>query len=73
VIFNELFAVPMLVGKYKPKPVWQKKKCFKNAVFNLGVDAAAVISDNTLIEILETKLAATPAHSPRLRNSATGP
>ncbi len=56
VIFNELFAVPMRVGKYKPEAGQPEKDALKKAVFNLGVDAAAVISDNTLIEILETKL-----------------
>lgn len=56
VIFNELFAVPMRVGKYKPEAGQADKDALKQAVFNLGVDAAAVISDNTLIEILETKL-----------------
>lgn len=55
VIFNELFAVPMRVGKYKPEAGNPEKEALKNAVFNLGVDAAAVIADNTLIEILETK------------------
>ncbi|MRR15690.1 MAG: DUF935 family protein [Deltaproteobacteria bacterium] len=56
VIFNELFAVPMRVGKYKPEAGTSEKEALKRAVFNLGVDAAAVIADNTLIEILETKL-----------------
>lgn len=56
VIFNELFAVPMRVGKYKPEAGVSEQEALKRAVFNLGVDAAAVISDNTLIEILETKL-----------------
>ena len=55
VIFNELFSVPMRVGKYKPEAGAPEKDALKKAVFNLGVDAAAVISDNTLIELLESK------------------
>ena len=55
VIFNELFSVPMRVGKYKPEAGTTEKDALKKAVFNLGVDAAAVISDNTLIELLESK------------------
>lgn len=54
-IFNELFSVPMRVGKYKPGAGDQEKEALKRAVFNLGVDAAAVISDNTIIEILESE------------------
>jgi phage gp29-like protein len=54
-IFNELFSVPMRVGKYKPGAGQEEKDALKKAVFNLGVDAAAVISDNMIIEILEAK------------------
>lgn len=56
VVFNELFSVPMRVGKYKPGAGAEEKEDLKRAVFNLGVDAAAVISDNTIIELLESKL-----------------
>ena len=55
-VFNELFSVPMRVGKYKPGSSEEEKNALKKAVFNLGVDAAAVISDNMIIEILESKL-----------------
>jgi len=53
-IFNEIFSVPMRVGKYKPGAGQEEKDALKRAVFNLGVDAAAVISDDTIIEILES-------------------
>jgi phage gp29-like protein len=59
-IFNELFSVPMRVGKYKPGAGPEEKEALKRAVFNLGVDAAAVISDDTIIEILESKLRGNP-------------
>lgn len=55
VIFNELFSVPMRIGRYKAGAGDKDKVALKKAVFNLGVDAAAVISDNTIIELLESK------------------
>lgn len=55
-IFNELFAVPMRVGKYKPGTQPDEIAKLKQAVFNLGVDAAAVVSDTTMIELVESKL-----------------
>lgn len=55
-IFNELFSVPMRIGKYKPGATTAEIDALKNAVFNLGVDAAAVISESTMIEFLESKV-----------------
>jgi phage gp29-like protein len=51
--FNDLFSVPMRVGKYKSGANDKDIEALKQAVFNLGVDAAAVISDSTIIELLE--------------------
>lgn len=45
----------MRVGKYKPGATPPEIDALKQAVFNLGTDAAAVVSDSTLIELLETK------------------
>jgi len=53
-IFNELFSVPMRVGKYRAGATKDEIEKLKQAVFNLGVDAAAVISDSTIIELLES-------------------
>ncbi|MBP7530011.1 MAG: DUF935 domain-containing protein [Syntrophorhabdaceae bacterium] len=58
-IFNELFSVPMRIGKYKPGATPNDIEALKRAVFNLGVDAAAVISESTVIEILESKVTGT--------------
>ncbi len=58
-IFNELFSVPMRIGKYKPGASTNDIEALKRAVFNLGVDAAAVISESTMIEILESKVTGT--------------
>jgi len=52
-VFNDLFSVPMRVGKYKAGASPADIDALKQAVFNLGVDAAAVISDSTVIELLE--------------------
>ena len=53
-IFNELFSVPMRVGKYKPGASPKEIQALKNAVFNMAVDAAAVVSDNSVIELVES-------------------
>jgi phage gp29-like protein len=53
VIFNERFAMPMRVGKFSASTSEADRKVLRNAVFNLGSDAAAVISDSTVIELLE--------------------
>ncbi len=60
-IFNELFSVPMRIGKYKTGASAKEIETLKQAVFNLAVDAAAVISDSTIIELLEAKSTATNA------------
>ena len=55
-VFNDLFAVPMRVGKYQAGATKTEKDVLQDAVFNLGVDAAAIISDSTAIELLESSL-----------------
>ena len=53
-VYNELFSVPMRVGKYKPGTPPNEIEVLKRAVFNLGVDAAAVVSETTMIELVES-------------------
>jgi phage gp29-like protein len=55
-VFNELYSVPMRVGKYAPGASASEIETLKQAVFNMATDAAAVISDSTLIEIIESKV-----------------
>jgi len=55
VIFNDLYSVPMRVGKYKSGATPDDIAKLKQAVSNLGTDAAAVLSDSTMVELLETK------------------
>ncbi|MBF0556719.1 MAG: DUF935 family protein [Nitrospirae bacterium] len=59
-IFNELFSTPMRMGKYQPGASKDEIAVLKQAVFNMGIDAAAVISSSTTIELLESKLRADP-------------
>jgi phage gp29-like protein len=54
VVFNERYAMPMRVGKFQSGASEAERRVLRNAVFNLGVDAAAVISDSTVIELLES-------------------
>jgi len=54
VIFAERYAMPMRVGKFGPGASEADRRVLRDAVFNLGADAAAVISDSTVIELLES-------------------
>ena len=55
VIFSERYAMPMRVGKFMPGAGEDDINTLKQAVLQLGSDGAAVISDNTLIELIESK------------------
>ncbi len=55
IVFNELFSVPARIGKYHAGATEHEIEVLKKAVFNLGSDAAAVISDSTLIEFVEAR------------------
>ncbi len=55
-VFNELFSVPMRMGKYQAGTTSTEKEVLRQAVFNMGVDAAAIIPDTTTIELIESKL-----------------
>jgi len=54
--FMDLYGVPMRLGKFKPSADEQSRITLKNAVQNLGSDAAAVISEDTTIEFIESNL-----------------
>ncbi len=55
VIFLEKFGQPMRVGKFEPGASADDIKVLKEAIQNLGTDAAALISSTTLIDIIEAK------------------
>ena len=55
VILNERFANPFRLGKYMAGAGEADRKALKEAVFYLGTDSAAIISESTEIEIIESE------------------
>jgi phage gp29-like protein len=53
-VFCERYAQPMRVGKFGPGASESERRVLRDAVFNMGSDAAAVISDSTVIELLDS-------------------
>ena len=54
VAFNEVFGMPLRLGKYDPASTPADREALLQAVRNLGADAAGIISKNTEIEFVET-------------------
>lgn len=52
-IFNEVFGMPLRVGKYEPTATPEDREALARAVAALGSDAAAVIAKNMEIEFVE--------------------
>ncbi|VAX15347.1 hypothetical protein MNBD_NITROSPINAE04-1952 [hydrothermal vent metagenome] len=52
--FMDLYGIPLRLGKYKNTADDKAREVLKNAVSNLGSDAAAVISDDTTIEFIQS-------------------
>lgn len=59
VIFLEKFGQPLRLGKFTSGASEDDRKILKEAIINLGTDAAALISDTTMLELLEAKTAQT--------------
>lgn len=53
--FAEVFGMPLRIGKYRPGASDADISVLKMAVANLGSDAAAVIPESMLIELVERK------------------
>lgn len=53
--FAEVFGMPLRVGKYRPGTLDSDLAILKLAVANLGSDAAAVIPESMMIELIERK------------------
>jgi phage gp29-like protein len=51
--FNEVFGMPLRLGKYDPVSTPSDREALIQAVRNLGTDAAGIISKNTEIEFVE--------------------
>jgi phage gp29-like protein len=51
--FNEVFGMPLRLGKYDPTSTPADRESLIQAIRNLGTDAAGIISKNTEIEFVE--------------------
>jgi phage gp29-like protein len=54
--FMDIYGIPLRLGKFKPTADDSSRRILKEAVRNLGADAAAVISEDTTIEFIESNL-----------------
>lgn len=54
--FMDIYGIPLRLGRFKPSADDRSREILKKAVMNLGSDAAAVISEDTTIEFIETRL-----------------
>jgi len=52
-VFNEVYGMPLRVGRYEPTSSPEDRESLKRAIASLGSDAAAIISKNTEIEFVE--------------------
>lgn len=52
--FIDLYGIPLRLGKYGPASDERARQALKDAVVNLGSDAAAVISDDTTVEFIQS-------------------
>lgn len=55
VSFAEVFGKPIRLGKYPPGATNEDKDVLRQALIQLGTDAAGMIPDGALIEFIETK------------------
>jgi phage gp29-like protein len=53
VVFNEIFGMPLRLGKYEPSATPADREALRAAISSLGSDAAGIISKSTEIEFVE--------------------
>ena len=53
VAFNEIFGMPLRLGKYEPSATPADREALRQAITALGSDAAGIISKSTEIEFVE--------------------
>jgi len=51
--FNEIFGMPLRLGKYQPSATPADRDALRLAIGSLGTDAAGIISESTEIEFVE--------------------
>jgi phage gp29-like protein len=64
VTFNEIFGMPLRLGKYDPSASKEDIAALKEAIRSLGSDAAGVISKTTEIEFVEAAGRLTGSYNP---------
>ncbi|RJR32447.1 MAG: DUF935 domain-containing protein [Deltaproteobacteria bacterium] len=64
VTFNEIFGMPLRLGKYDPSASKEDIAALKDAIRSLGSDAAGVISKSTEIEFVEAAGRLTGSYNP---------
>lgn len=52
-VFNEIFGMPLRLGKYEPSATPTDREALRAAISSLGSDAAGIISKSTEIEFVE--------------------
>ena len=55
IVFLEKYGQPLRIGKFMPGASEDDKRVLKEAIQNLGTDAGALISDQTALEIIDSK------------------
>jgi phage gp29-like protein len=55
IIFLEKFGQPLRLGKFTPGASPEDKEILRQAIRDLGADAGAMISDTTILDIIESK------------------
>ena len=64
VAFNEIFGMPLRLGKYEPSASPADREALRQAITMLGTDAAGIISKSTEIEFVEAAQRLTGATNP---------
>ncbi|MEJ5330113.1 MAG: DUF935 family protein [Desulfobaccales bacterium] len=62
--FNEVFGMPLRLGKYDPAATPADRESLIQAIRSLGTDAAGIISKNTEIEFVEATSRLSGSHNP---------
>jgi phage gp29-like protein len=60
VTFAEVFGQPVRIGRYHPGATEQDKRALLRAVANVGTDAAAIIPETMMIELVEARRGGSP-------------
>ena len=55
VAFAEVYGRPLRLGKYKANATKEDKDALMQALVQLGVDAAGIVSESTVVEFIEAK------------------